>query len=182
MRNLYFGSSSQEINKSKKLLNLSPAIEFDEARQVICSSPYEMKWSDFQDRFVTDSHRGNLANGLVDWVREAHSVVRVSHVWIGGSFASGKANPADVDAVMFFYYRNSSACLATRDSLLRMHPHIFNPATMKSRYGVDGACVALSMPPNRLVQFAAYWAMVYSNAGDGSRRAFYSIPSDSMNL
>lgn len=157
------------------LLNLAPAIEFGEDRRVIRSSPFEIDWQGFKDRHVTDRHRMALASNLLAWLREARSVVQLSHIWIGGSFASAKAYPADVDAVLFFHYRGAAMTAAARDSFLTAHPHVFESLAMKARYGVDGACVALSMPPSRLVQFAAYWAMVYSNGPDGSRRAFYSI-------
>jgi hypothetical protein len=161
---------------SAPLTNLAPAIVFNEDRKVVSSSPHQSTWSETKARFVFNDHRALLAARFEAWVREVNAVVVADFIWLGGSFASDKPEPADVDAVLFYRYRTFMPNPEDRDAFLVANAHILSPEGAKANYGVDGATVALTLPVNQLIHMAAYWAMVWSNGPDGSRRAFYTLP------
>jgi hypothetical protein len=165
---------------STPFTNLAPAILFNEARKVVSSSPYATTWPEMKARFVFNEYRAHLAARFEAWVHDASRVVAPEFIWIGGSFASDKPEPADVDAVMFYRYRTFMPNPTDRDAFLTAHAGILSSEGAKSGYQVDGATVALTLPVNQLIHLAAYWAMVWSNGADGTRRAFYTLPAASF--
>lgn len=57
------------------------------------------------ERFETSDRREYLFNNLSELLAEINQeglTSGISHIWIDGSFCSGKLNPSDID-VMFFY-------------------------------------------------------------------------------
>jgi hypothetical protein len=162
------------------LTNLAPAILFSEDRKVIASSPHARTWSELKEQFVFNDHRAHLAARFEAWVTDANQIVAPEFIWIGGSFASDKQMPADVDAVMFYRYRTFEPDPIKRDAFLQAHSAILSSDGAKEGYGVDGATVALNLPVPQLIHLAAYWAMVWSNGPDGTRRAFYTVQAQSF--
>jgi hypothetical protein len=176
------GETALPQKEISALLNLAPAIEFGADRRVIRSSPVEITWPDFWAQFAFTAKRQQQADSLLAWLREASTVVRISEVWVGGSFVSDKPDPADVDALLFFHYLNPAMPPAARAALFAMRNDVFDSEVSKRIFGVDGACVALSLPPEALIRYVAYWSMVYSNSPEATRCAFYTINSTSLPL
>jgi hypothetical protein len=162
------------------LTNLAPAIIFSDERKVVASSPFPITWQEMRARFGGGPHRARLANGFEAWVRAAHGLVDVEFVWIGGSFASDKPEPADVDAVMFYQYREPLAHPALREAFLARHASVLTRDAAKAQWNVDAALIALSAPVAQLIHLSAYWAMVFSNGPDATRRAFFSVEGASI--
>lgn len=162
------------------LTNLAPAILFGDDRKVIASSPFPVDWRTFKQRFGQGAVRAALADGFIGWVRAAAGLVDVQFVWVGGSFASDKPEPADVDAVLFYRYRDPALDVATRTAFLQANADILSKEGAKAGFNVDAAIIPLSAPVGQLIHLSAYWAMVFSNGPDGTRRAFYTLDARSL--
>ena len=161
-------------------LNLPPAIRFTSDQKVISTSPYTCHWNEFKQRFATNSKRLELAGNFENWVKELKSAVLPEFVWIGGSYASDKPDPNDIDVVAYYRYRQPFDDAVSHATFLTENSGILSPAGVKQNYGVDCAIVALSMPIERLIAISAEWTMILAGNPDGSRRAFYSIPATSI--
>jgi hypothetical protein len=161
-------------------LNLPPAIRFTSDQKVISTSPYPCHWNEFKQRFATNSKRLKLAENFEKWVKELKSVVLPEFVWIGGSYASNKLEPKDLDAVVFYRYRQPFDNAISHTTFLTQNSGVLSPVGVKKSYGIDCAIVALSMPIERLIAISAEWTMILSGNPDGTRRAFYSIPATSI--
>jgi hypothetical protein len=160
---------------SAPLTNLAPAIQFSDDRKVIASSPFPVTWQQMRGQFAATPCRAALADGFEDWVRAVHTRVEVGFAWIGGSFASDKPEPADVDAVLFYDYRAPLATRDARDAFIHINRDVLSREAARARFGIDAALIPLCAPVPHLIQLSAYWAMVFSNGPDGTRRAFYVI-------
>lgn len=162
------------------LTNLEPAILFSEDRKVIAASPYQMDWKDIRARFALTPHRTDLADKFEAWVALASNALFIEQIWLGGSFCSEKEFPKDIDAVLFFRHPRPLFKPEERDQFLFDHANVFDRALVETQFGLDLASIAMDISRIALVNFAAYWAMVYSNGPDGTRRAFYSVPGESL--
>lgn len=161
-------------------IGLPPAIAFNADQRVIGTSPYPCPWIEFKQRFAFNPQRRALAEKFEAWVGSLVTIVAPEFIWIGGSYASDKAEPNDLDAVLFYRYRQPFADPQSHAAFLNTHRALLTPAAVKRNFGVDCACVALSMPVERLIAISAEWTMILSGNPDGSRRAFYGIPVASM--
>lgn len=162
------------------LTHLAPAILFSDERKVIASSPFPADWRQMRARFGQGAARAALADGFEAWVRAADALVRVEFVWIGGSFASDKPEPGDVDAVLFYQDRQPMGQPALREAFMARHAGVLTKEAAKARFGVDAAVIPLALPADQMIHLSAYWAMVFSNGPDATRRAFYTIPGASI--
>ncbi|MCZ8207697.1 MAG: hypothetical protein O9270_05825 [Aquidulcibacter sp.] len=163
-----------------KQTGLPPAIVFGADQKVIGASPYPCPWFEFKQRFAFNPQRLALAEKFEAWVGNLVTIVAPEFIWIGGSYASDKPDPKDIDAVLFYRYRQPFADPQSHAAFLNAHRALLTPAAVKRDYGLDCACVALSMPVERLIAISAEWTMILSGNPDGSRRAFYCIPIASM--
>lgn len=162
------------------LTNLAPAILFDDNRKVVGSAPYPVPWAELAAQFATTPYRANLAARFEQWVAACIAIVRVEYVWIGGSFCSDKPEPKDIDAVLFYRYPRPMPQPEVRDAFLRHHAPVLSNMGSKLNFGVDSAAVSLHTDVSALIHKAAYWAMVFSNGPDGTRRAFYTVAGGSF--
>lgn len=153
---------------------------YDDNRRVVAASPLETGWPDLKARDGHGARRAAMAARLEAWVAAADRLVRVDHLWLGGSFCSDQADPADVDAVLFHRYRTVLRPPAERDGFLERNRDVHSPDGAKSGWGVDGALVSLLLDPGQLVRAAAYRAMAQSNGPDGTRRAFHAVSAASI--
>jgi hypothetical protein len=160
--------------------NIPPPITFSTDRKLIAASPYPTTWQALKERFVFNEHRAILAARFEAWVADVHGVVEADMIWLGGSFASDKADPADIDAVLFYNYRTFMPQAMQRDAFLTEHACVLSPTGAKRSYSVDGATIAWSLPLTRLVALSARWTMILSNGPDDSKRAFYGLPAASV--
>ena len=159
---------------------LPPAIKFGANQRVIGTSPYPCPWFEFKQRFAFNPQRLALAEKFEAWVGNLLAIVAPEFIWIGGSYASDKPDPKDIDAVLFYRYRQPFADPQSHAGFLKASYGLLSPAAVKRDFGVDGACVALSMLVERLIAVSSEWTMILSGNPDGSRRAFYCIPIASM--
>ena len=162
------------------LTNLEPAILFSDDRKVIAASPYQMDWKDIRVRFATTPYRRALADKFEAWAGLAKEALFIEQIWLGGSFCSDKELPKDIDAVLFFRHPRPLFKPEERDQFLYDHASVFDRALVQEQFGIDLASIAMDISRIALVNFAAYWAMVYSNGPDGTRRAFYSVPGETL--
>lgn len=162
------------------LTNLEPAILFSDDRKVIAASPYEMDWQDIRTRFAKTPYRRALADKFEAWAKLATEALFIEQIWLGGSFCSDKELPKDIDAVLFFRHPQPLFKPEERDQFLYDHASVFDRALVQEQFGIDLASIAMDISRIALVNFAAYWAMVYSNGPDGTRRAFYSVPGETL--
>jgi hypothetical protein len=162
------------------LTNLEPAILFSEDRKVIAASPYQMDWNDIRARFATTPYRQAMADKFEAWARLATEALFIEQIWLGGSFCSDKELPNDIDAVLFFRHPRPLFKSEKRDQFLYDNARVFDRALVQEQFGIDLASIAMDISRISLVNFAAYWAMVYSNGPDGTRRAFDSGPEESL--
>lgn len=167
-----------QMNEPKP--GLPPAIIFGADQRVIGTSPYPCPWFEFKQRFAFNPQRLALAEKFEAWVGNLVTTVAPEFIWIGGSYASDKPDPKDIDAVLFYHYRQPFADPQSHAGFLRANSGLLSPAAIKRDFGVDGACVALSMPVERLIAISAEWTMIFSGNPDGSRRPFYCISIASM--
>ena len=159
---------------------LPPAIKFGADQRVIGTSPYPCPWFEFKQRFAFNPQRLVLVEKLEAWVGNLLTIVAPEFIWIGGSYASDKPDPKDVDAVLFYRYLQPFAYAQSHAAFLNANRALLTPAAIKRDFDVDCACIALSMPVERLIAISAEWTMILSGNPDGSRRAFYCIPVASM--
>lgn len=164
----------------EKQTGLPPAILFNADQRVIGTSPYPCPWFEFKQRFAFNPQRLALAKQFEAWVGSLVTIVAPEFIWIGGSYASDKPGPKDIDAVLFYRYRQPFADPESHAGFLKANYGLLSPAAVKRDFSVDGACVALSMPVERLIAISAEWTMILSGNPDGSRRAFYCMPVASM--
>jgi hypothetical protein len=158
----------------------APAITFSHDNKITSSSPYPITWPEIEARYCFNAHRRRLADRFCEWVLAVHDLVAPAFIWIGGSFVTDKAEPADIDTVLFYYYRQAQTDSQDRISFLSKHASLLSPAGIRARFGLDAGTVALSMPPQRLVEISASWTMIFSGNADGTRRGFYSVPAVSV--
>ena len=155
------------------LTNLESAILFSEDRKVIAASPYQMDWNDIRARFATTPYRQAMADKFEAWAKLAKEALFIEQIWLGGSFCSDKEFPKDIDVVLFFRHPRPLFKPEERDQFLHDNSSVFDRGLVQEQFGLDLASIAMDISRIALVNFAAYWAMVYSNGPDGTRRAFY---------
>ena len=152
-----------------------PAILFTPDRRAQTAAPHETSWAALKQRYGTGAHRAALAAALEDWIGAVRSAVLPQRLWIGGSFCSDKAEPRDVDVVLFYALYRFEPDPDARARFLEAHARLLAPRQIARVWPVDAATIPLHAPPLDLIRLSARWTMIFSNGPDGVRRGFWSI-------
>lgn len=169
------GSTACSGTSDLDLPGAPPAIRFTPDRQVQIAAPHATSWDALKRRYGMGAHRRALAAGLEDWIVAVRAAVRPQRLWIGGSFCSDKAEPRDVDVVLFYTLHRFEPDPDARARFLQAHAGLLAPNRIAEVWPVDAATIPLHAPPLDLIRLSARWTLIFSNGPDGARRGFWSV-------
>jgi hypothetical protein len=94
--------------------------------------------TEFDNRFVsgfpTSSTRKRLSKGLCEYIEALRPIGVGFELWIDGSFTTDKADPSDVDLILFASKSDLAGLSADCKTMLR---GLLDKASSKSKYGCD---------------------------------------------
>jgi hypothetical protein len=113
------------------------------------------------DPFPGSLRRPLLFSGFTEWLAELRATGATGKCWLDGSFLTDKAEPSDIDLVVFPTF----AALPSPAVQTRLQ-ELFNQAAAKAKYRLD---VYLVPPDNpNLVQMTSYWRGWFGFCRDGA--------------
>lgn len=140
-------------------------------------SPYVVSLVDYVLRFSDTPARRTVLSGYLRYRAALHSVGVVrGFQWLDGSFLEHverieERAPNDVDVVTF--YRLPTDLSQTK--LAESAGALFDHATVKTKYCVDGYLVHLGMDAQRLIRQSAYWYSVWSHRRNQLWKGFVQV-------
>jgi hypothetical protein len=140
-------------------------------------SPYVVSLTDYVLRFSDTPERQGVLDGLLRYRAVLHAAGLVhGFQWLDGSFLEhvelieGRA-PNDMDVVSFY---RLPAGVSQVELAAQLGP-VFDHASVKARFCVDGYLVHLGMAPERLTRQSAYWYSVWSHRRNQLWKGFVQI-------
>ena len=141
-------------------------------------SPYSIGLVDLALRFGSTHARKKLLKGLLDYRAALHNAgILRGFQWIDGSFVEDTTQhhsrePNDIDVVTFFELPPGQ----TEIQLLQANQPIFDLASIKAQFGVDGYPVVLSICNwSYLVRKVTYWQSLWSHDRNFRWKGFLEI-------
>ncbi len=149
------------------------------------TSPYECSAQEVVHQFAISPERCKLLRGWLSYRADLRQLgFGRGFQWIDGSFCEDvemheQRAPGDIDVVTFAL---SPAGMSKQDinALLMGQPDLFNPNSVKLRYGCDAYLVQLDSPPERLVKRTSYYFQLFSHRrSDHVWKGLLQIPLES---
>jgi hypothetical protein len=157
-----------------------PALENSYGHRVLPEGVYTCTADEFHRAFVlgfpASRTRSIIWLGLNDLLIELAALRIECTLWINGSFATGKANPADVDVVAFIRAKRLNG-LSTKGTEFLMS--LTNAAWSKRRYQTHLFIVPVfdASDPRRVLyeRLRCYWRKWWGQSRAGDRKGFLSM-------
>lgn len=154
----------------------------DSPTQLAKGSPYETSALELVRSLGHTPARRRLLFGLLQYRADLRALGFVSGFqWLDGSFvenieARQARPPGDIDVLTF---SNTPAGMSTQavETMVHMHPDLFDQGRTVVRYGCDAYLVRLDGSPERLVRRTAYYFGLFSHRRpDNVWKGLLSLP------